>query len=155
MISKGTHVKLVRFVLLAVREKVKTWLPGLLRTLTEQDIEKIVEDIIRTHKTQIKKVDESSEGAVWWLHERETTERTWGKERIGTNYENILCRNEKEKTRSTCNKIILDSFFCDIQNNQGLSKGYQPKLTSSNNWLKFANARNRVRVWLFEITEKK
>ena len=155
MISKGTHVKFVRFALFTVSEKAKTWLPGLLRTLTEQDIEKIVEDITRTHKTQIKKGHKGGEGAVCWLHERETTERTWGKERVGTNFGNILCRSEKERIRSKCNKIIIRFVFCDIQNNQGLSKGYQPQLTSSNNCFKFANTRNRGRVWLFEITEKK
>ena len=34
---------------------------------------------------------------VCWLGEREKTERTWGKERVGTNFENILCRSEKER----------------------------------------------------------
>ena len=48
MISKGNHVKFVRFVLLAVGEEAKTWLPGLLRWPSKT--EKIVED--RTHKTQ-------------------------------------------------------------------------------------------------------
>ena len=31
-------------------------------------------------------------------------------------------------------KQLLDSFFCDIKNNQGLSKGYQPQpLASADN----------------------
>ena len=29
--------------------------------------------------------------------------------------------------RSMCNKTIIRFGFCDIQNNQGLGKGYQPK----------------------------
>ena len=37
------------------------------------------------------------------------------------------------------NKTITRFGFCDIQNNQGLSKGYQPKLT---------------RPWLFWISQK-
>ena len=44
MISKGNHVKFARFVLLAVSEEAKTWLPARFASLTEQVIEKIVED---------------------------------------------------------------------------------------------------------------
>ena len=29
--------------------------------------------------------------------------------------------------RSMCSKVIIGFGFCDIQNNQGLGKGYQPK----------------------------
>ena len=93
-------------------------------SLTEQDIEKIVED---KDRTKHKKVDEGGKGAVCWLREREKTERTWGKERVGTNFENMLCRSEKERIRSMYNKTIIRFGFCDIQNNQGLSKGYQPQ----------------------------
>ena len=78
--------------------------------------------------TKTKLVDEGGKGAVCWLCEREKTERTWGKERVGTNCENISCRNEKERIRSMCNKTIIGFGFCDIQNNQGqLSKDYQPQ----------------------------
>ena len=59
----------------------------------------------RTHKH--KKVDEGGKGAVCWLREREKTERTWGKERVGTNFENILCRSEKEMIRSMYNKRVI------------------------------------------------
>ena len=55
------------------------------------------------------------------------TERTWGKERVGRSFENILCPSEKERIRSMYNKTIIRCGFCDIQNNQGLGKGYQPQ----------------------------
>ena len=42
MMSKGNHVKFVRFVLLAVSEGAK--MTSRFASLTEQDIEKIVED---------------------------------------------------------------------------------------------------------------
>ena len=38
-----------------------------------------------------------------------------------------LCRSEKERIRSMYNKTIIRLGFCDIQNNQGLSKGHQPQ----------------------------
>ena len=43
MISKGNHVKFARFVLLAVSEEAKTWLPGLLRWLSKTS-KKIFDD---------------------------------------------------------------------------------------------------------------
>ena len=70
------------------------------------------------------------------LFEREKTERTWGKERVGTNFENILCWSKKERICSTYNKTIIRFGFCDIQNNQGLSKrlitpmAYDPRQNS-------------------------
>ena len=97
MISKGNHVKFARFVLLAVSEEAKTWLPGLLRWPSKTS---------KTRTQKHKKVDESAKGAVCWSHEREKTERTWGKERVGTNFENILCRSEK-----CIIKQLLDSVF--------------------------------------------
>ena len=88
------------------------------------------------------------------------TERTWGKERVGTNFENILCRSEKERIRSMYNKTIIRFGFCDIQNNQGLGKGYQPQpitptstliilditKTSSNNCLELNDS-----LWLYSV----
>ena len=59
------------------------------------------------------------------------TERTWGKERVGRSFENILCSSEKERIRSMYNKTIIRCGFCDIQNNQGLGKGYQPQPSAS------------------------
>ena len=43
MISKGNHVKLASFVLLAVSEEARN-MTSRFTSLTEQDIEKIVED---------------------------------------------------------------------------------------------------------------
>ena len=53
--------------------------------------------------TKHKKVDEGGKGAVCRLREREKTDRTWGKERVGTNFENNFCRSEKlrKKVRLT------------------------------------------------------
>ena len=48
-----------------------------------------------------------------------------------TSFENILCRSEKERIRSMYNKTIIRFGFCDIQNNQGLGKGYQPQPSAS------------------------
>ena len=42
----------------------------------------------------------------WRLGKRKKTEGTCGKERVGTNFENILCRSEKERIRSMYNKTI-------------------------------------------------
>ena len=73
-------------------------------SLTEQDIEK---HIWRQWLTKHWKVDGGDKGAVCWLRKREKTERTWGKERVGTNFENILCRSKKERIRSMYNKTII------------------------------------------------
>jgi len=43
----------------------------------------------------------------------------------------ILCQSEKEEIRSMYNKTIIRFGFCDIKNNQGLSKGYQSQPSSS------------------------
>ena len=43
----------------------------------------------------------------------------------------ILCRSEKERIRSLYNKTIIRFGFCDIQNYQCLSKGYQPQPSAS------------------------
>ena len=66
-------------------------------------------DLARHRKSSWRQgqVDEGGKGAVCWLREREKTERTWGKERVGTNFENILCRSEKERIRSMYNKTII------------------------------------------------
>ena len=91
-----------RFVLLAVSEEVKTWLPGLLRWPS-----KTSKIYLKTKTHKRKEIDKGGKGAVCWLREREKTERTWGKERVGTNFENILCRSEKERIHSMYNKTII------------------------------------------------
>ena len=50
---------------------------------------------------------------------------------LGTNSENSLCRSEKERIRSVYNKTIIRLGICDIQDNQGLGKGYQPQPSAS------------------------
>ena len=55
------------------------------------------------------------------------------KKDVGTNFENILCRSDKERIRSMYNKTIIRFGFCDIQNYQGLGKGYQPQPSASAN----------------------
>ena len=55
-------------------------------------------------------------------HRKIVEDKDWEnlkKERVGTNFENILCRSEKEKICSMYNKTIISFGFCDIQNNQG------------------------------------
>ena len=59
------------------------------------------------------------------------SKRTRGKERVGTNFENIESQSKKERIRSMYNKAIIRFGFCDIQNNQGLGKGYQPQPSAS------------------------
>ena len=58
---------------------------------------------LRQGVTNKKRSTKGGKGAVCWLREREETERTWGKERIGTNFENILCRSEKVRIRPMYN----------------------------------------------------
>jgi len=83
-------------------------------SLTEQDIEKVVED----------KDSQAQNGRRRWQKElfadyvtKRKPERTSGKERVGRNFENISCRSEKERIRSMYNKTIIRFGFCDIQNN--------------------------------------
>ena len=61
------------------------------------------------------------------MKERGLSEPEEKKELTQTLKTYILCRSEKETIRSMYNKTITRFGFCDIQNNQGLSKGYQPQ----------------------------
>ena len=65
----------------------------------------------------------------------------------------ILCRSEKERIRSMYNKAIIRFGFCDIQNNQGLSKGYQPQPTSTVIFLDItkASSNNCLLLRFFEL----
>ena len=50
----------------------------------------------------------------------------------------LLAVSEEAKTfffRSMYNKTIISFGFCDIQNNQGRGKGYQPKAEADNPYL--------------------
>ena len=63
----------------------------------EQDIEKIVEDWDSQNTKRSTKV--AKKLFADYVKEKKT-ERTCGKQRVGTNFENILCRSEKERIRS-------------------------------------------------------
>ena len=91
----------------------------------------------RQGHTKHKKVDEGGKEAVHWLCERENTERTWGKERGDTNFENIhFVLKQERRIRLMYNKTIIRFGFCDIKNNQGLRKGYQAQpITLPPPWL--------------------
>ena len=56
MIFKSNRAKFGRFVLLAVSEEAKTWLPSLLRWPIEQDMEKIVENKDSQNTKRLTKV---------------------------------------------------------------------------------------------------
>ena len=77
-----------------------------------------------THKH--KKVDEGGKGAVCSLHEIEKLREPEEKKELAQTLKTFLCQTKKERIRSMYNKTIIRFGFCDIQNNQGLGKGYQP-----------------------------
>ena len=96
--------------------------------MTEQDIEKIVEDKDSQKQNWSTKV--AKELFADYVKEKKLREPEEKKELAQT--ENISCRSEKERIRSMYNKTIIRFGFCDIQNNQGrLSKGYQPQPSAS------------------------
>ena len=129
MISKGNHVKLARFVLLAVSEEAKEWLPASFASLTEQVIEKIVEDKDSQKTKMSTKV--AKELFADYVKEKKLRELEEKKELAQTLKTYILCRSEKERIRSMYNKTIIRFGFCDIQNNQGLRKDCQPQPSAS------------------------
>ena len=83
MISKGNHVKFARFVLLAVSEEAKTWLPARFASLTQQVIEKIVEDKDSQKTKRSTKVERSCLLITWkrknWenLKKRKSWHKLW------------------------------------------------------------------------------
>ena len=96
--------------------------------MTEQDIEKIVEDKDSQKQNWSTKV--AKELFADYVKEKKLREPEEKKELAQT--ENISCRSEKERIRSMYNKTIIRFGFCDIQNNQGrLSKGYRPQPSAS------------------------
>ena len=75
-------------------------------SLTEQDIEKIVEDETRTHKTQKgqRRWQRSCLLITWKIKNWENLRK---RKSNGTNFEQILCRSEEERIRSMYNKTII------------------------------------------------
>ena len=53
------------------------------------------------------------------------------KKELAQTLKTILCPNEKERIHSMYSNTIIGWGFCDIQNNQGLSKGYPPQPSAS------------------------
>ena len=125
MIFKGNRIRFARFVLLAVSKEAKTWLPGLLHWRTRQWKNSWRQGLTNCTKRSTKVVKEL---LADYMKEKK---RNWGNLRVGTNFENILCRSEKERIRSMHNKTIIRFGFCDIQNNQDLGKGFQPQPSAS------------------------
>ena len=97
--------------------------------LTEQVIKKIVEDKDTQNENRSTKV--AKELFADYVKKKKVREPEEKKELAQTLKTYILCRSEKERIRSMYNKAIIRFGFCDIQNNQGLSKGYQPQPTST------------------------
>ena len=62
-----------------------------------------------------------------YMKEKKLSEPKEKKELTKTLKTFILCRSEEERIRSMYNKTIIRFGFCDIKNNQGLSKCYQPR----------------------------
>ena len=91
-------------------------------SLTEQVIEKIVEDKDTQNTKRSTKV--AKELFADYVKEKKLSEPEEKKELTKTY---ILCRSEEERIRSMYNKTIIRFGFCDIKNNQGLSKCYQPR----------------------------
>ena len=96
--------------------------------MTEQDVEKIVEDKDSQKQNWSTKV--AKELFADYVKEKKLREPEEKKELAQT--ENISCRSEKERIHSMYNKTITRFGFCEIQNNQGrLSKCYQPQPSAS------------------------
>ena len=88
--------------------------------MTEQVIEKIVEDKDSQKTKRSTKV--AKELFADYVEKKKLRELEEKKELVQTLKTYILCRSEKERIRSMYNKTIIRFGFCDIQNNQGLSK---------------------------------
>ena len=94
-------------------------------SLTEQVIETIVEDKDTQNTKRSTKV--AKELFADYVKEKKLSEPKEKKELTKTLKTYILCRSEEERIRSMYNKTIIRFGFCDIKNNQGLSKCYQPR----------------------------
>ena len=90
----------------------------------------------RQGHTKHKKVDEvAKELFTDYVKGKKLSEPEEKKELTHTLKTYILCRSEKERIRWMYNKTITRFGFCDIQNDQGLSKGYQPQPTTATSTL--------------------
>ena len=94
-------------------------------SLTKQVNEKIVEDKDSQNTKRLMKV--AKELFADYVKEKKLRELEEKKELAQTLKTYILCRSEKERICLMYNKTIITFSFWEIQNNQGLSKGYQPK----------------------------
>ena len=106
MICKGNHVKFACFVLLAVSEEAKTWLPGLLRWPSKTSKKYLN---TRTHKR--KKIDEGGKGAVRWLHEREKRREPKEKKELAQTLKTFYVKVRKKGFVQCIIKQLLDSVF--------------------------------------------
>ena len=169
MISKGNHVKFARFVLLAVSEEAKTWLPGLLCWLSKTNIARHRKNGWRQGLTNTKRSTKvAKELFADYVKEKKLREPEEKKELAQTLKTYILCRSEKGRIRSMYNKTIITFGFYDIQNTQGesvrvISRGRRLRLitpvprvilditkTSSNNCLLTSKGRQNVPLFLLE-----
>ena len=95
-------------------------------SLTEQDIEKVVED--KDSQTQKgRRRRQRSCLLTLSVKEKNLREPEEKKQLAQTLKTFLICRNEKERIRSMFNNTIIRFGFCDIQNNQVVGKGYQPQ----------------------------
>ena len=75
------------------------------------------------------------------VKEKKLSEPAEKKELTQTFKTYILCRSGKERIRSMYNKTIIRFGFWDIQNNQCLSKGYQPQPITTTSFPGFSPTR--------------
>ena len=84
----------------------------------------------RQGHTKHKKVDEvAKELFADYVKEKKLSEPEEKRELTQTLKTYILCRSEKERIRWMYNKTITTFAICDIRNNQGRGKCYQPQPT--------------------------
>ena len=98
-------------------------------SLTEQDIEKIVEDKDSQNTKRSTKV--AKELFSEYVKEKKLREPEKKRELAQTLKTFYVEARNMERIRSMYNKTIIRFGFCDIQNNQGLGKGYQPQPSAS------------------------
>ena len=99
-------------------------------SLTEQDIEKyIVED--KDSQNTKRSTTVAKELFSEYVKEKKLREPEKKRELAQTLKTFYVEARNMERIRSMYNKTIIRFGFCDIQNNQGLGKGYQPQRSAS------------------------